>query len=1175
MQHVRKLGFWAGLCAMLLISLCAAQATRGQVVSGSISGTVVDQTGAAIANAAVELSETNTGAKTQGTTADTGYFRFVLLPIGNYSITITKAGFRKIELNNIQVTVNQEYSTGQVKMEVGEQTSTVEVTAAPPLVESTQAQVTTDITGQQLSTYSGILENQGMDMMTLEVPGVVNTRDMTFSNTNGVGFSVNGLRGRSNDQQIDGQNNNDNSVTGPGLFLSNPDFVEEYQITTNNFGAEYGRNSGSVVNLNTKSGTNTWHGTISGNETNSVLTSLSNVEKQLDDLTKPPRFNNEFTGGTIGGPLLKDKLFIFGGFDDQIDSSTGVFSTGALVPTPTGVGQLASCFPGSTSVQALQTYGPYGIGAGNPTPVGTPTMGYYDGAPVNNTTDPVTGLAACGYQLNGIERTLPNGFHEWDWLTRVDYQIGSKDSVFGRLLYQKLNDFNADGNQAAGYPVSVPGQTWYVLGQWSHTFASNMVNEFRFGYSHSNIQFGGNTIGDTVPLQTNVGEALSSITFSNSALLGYGPPNVFPQGRIVKTIQPQDNFDFTKGRHQFKAGVNFTSQHSPNVFLPNYNGTYVFSDWGAYSANTASSVSITAGNPDFTFKEYDTFWYFADDWKVKSNLTLNLGLTYTYYGQPANLFNQITTAQQKSSTPFWDPSLPLSATTVPSTPSVKDLFGPSIGFAWTPKGWLFGNNKTVIRGGYRLTYDPAYYNTFLLVAISAPTVLAQTLTSPTSGLIADPIGTNVRAEYAGDLTLGVFDPRSFDRTTVAPSFGPDRVHEWSLGIQRQVTANSAFEVRYVGNHGWDLFQSINANPYIAGLAASYPNLIPSGITPCTNPLPSLYNPSLGINVATGRVSCDAGVTNETANSGFSNYDAVQAEFRTTALHNQLTMKMGYTYSKTMDNVSEIFSTFAGGNSVAYSQNPLNYTGQEYGLSGLDTPNVWTLTLLEDIPFMRSQHGVLGHILGGWAISGTYIIASGEPFTPSQEFLNYYSGGVANDTAFDLAFIGVPETSRPFVGNLGAPAQQVGIYAGDACTVFGVGCSVAANTLISMNAINAAPAGTTPPVDTVSKSQVRFILNGAEADSIFGTPFGDGGRNSLREGWTNTGNFTLFKNIKFWERVTLQWHMTMFNVFNHPNYTGTNPFAENAGNPGWFTGFANNYLENGGNRTIYFGLKIIF
>jgi hypothetical protein len=456
--------------------------------------------------------------------------------------------------------------------------------------------------------------------------------------------------------------------------------------------------------------------------------------------------------------------------------------------------------------------------------------------------------------------------------------------------------------------------------------------------------------------------------------------------------------------------------------------------------------------------------------------------------------------------------------------------------------------------------------------------LAQTLeptpTVPLNGLPAAPFGPAIRAEYASSLTPGVFDPRNFDRTITPPTFRPDKVYEWSFGIQREVTKNSAAEVRYVGNHGTDLFQSINVNPYIAGLAASYPNQV-GGLTPCTTPLSTVPN-------ALGRISCDVGVTDATANTGYSNYDALQAEFRTTNIFRQLTLRTSYTWSKTLDNVSEIFDTGAAGNTSAYSQNVLNYTGQEYGLSGLNFPQTWTVSFLEDIPVMRTQHGVLGHIIGGWAASGTYILQSGQGYTPSQIAINEASGGVANDAGFDLANNGPygGETSRPFVGSLSAPATQVGIFAGDACNVYGEGCSVGANTLLSLNGIN------NGVVTTVSKSQVRLIANGAEADSLFGTPFGNVGRNSIRDFHTNIANFTLFKNIKFWERATLQWHMTMDNVFNHPNYgntiPGIVPYIEEAGVPGAFTTFGDPKVTStadlacpAGSRCIYFGLKVIY
>ena len=1186
---VRVVASLALLCALSAVPMVA------QVVTGSLSGTVVDPSGAVVPGAALTLTSQATNAKQQATTSDTGAFRFTLLLVGPYDLEVSKAGFRKLKLTGAAVDANVEHALGTLQLEVGEASASIEVTAAPPLVESAQAQVTTSIRGPALETFAGVSEGEGMDFIALTLPGVVASRDNNFANTNGVGFSVNGIRGRNNDQQIDGQNNNDNSVSGPQIFVFDTDWVNEYQATTNNFGPEYGRNSGSVINIVTKSGTNRWHGTVFGEETNSVLTAMTNIEEGTgpgeEGLTKPPRFNEELTGGSIGGPLLKNKVFIFGGFDNQIESSTAPFSSGGiLTPTPAGIGQLDACFPGSTSLQALTAYGPFGVGGGSPIIApGTLTTQYFDNAPVNNGTDPVTGAPACGYQLSGVQRTLPDGFHSYNWIAKLDVHLTDSDSFYTRYLYQKENFVNAFEfpYQAAGYPVSVPSLGQSGLIDWTHIFNNHMLNEVRIGYQRSSVQFGTNSLG-TVPSQEAVGTALTNVVFTSSSLLGFGPPSAFPQGRIVNTYQLQDNFEYTRGEHQLKWGANITNQRSPNVFLPNYNGFYVYSDWGSFAANGqfpdvttagASAVSITDGNPKFGFKEWDTFFYVGDDWKIKSNLTLNLGLTWSYLGQPANIFNQETVAQQNGPNPFWLKTLPQSATTSPKVGSVHDLFGPSIGFAWSPNGPLTGNGKTVVRGGFRLTYDPSYYNTFLLNAISAPVVLAQTLeptpTVPLNGLPAAPFGPAIRAEYASSLTPGVFDPRNFDRTITPPTFRPDKVYEWSFGVQREVTKNSAAEVRYVGNHGTDLFQSINVNPYIAGLAASYPNQVPGGLTPCTTPLSTVPN-------ALGRISCDVGVTDATANTGYSNYDALQAEFRTTNIFRQLTLRTSYTWSKTLDNVSEIFGTGAAGNTSAYSQNVLNYTGQEYGLSGLNFPQTWTVSFLEDIPVMRTQHGVLGHIIGGWAASGTYILQSGQGYTPSQIAINEASGGVANDAGFDLANNGPygGETSRPFVGSLSAPATQVGIFAGDACNVYGAGCSLGANTLLSLNGIN------NGAVTTVSKSQVRFIANGAEADSIFGTPFGNVGRNSVRDFHTNIANFTLFKNIKFWERATLQWHMTMDNVFNHPNYgntiPGIVPYIEEAGVPGAFTTFGDPKVTStadlacpAGSRCIYFGLKVIY
>ncbi len=1173
--------FFFRLVSLIVLGTAILSATGvAQVSTGSLSGTVVDPSGAVVSDATVTLINEGSSAKQQATTSTAGAFRFTFLSVGRYDLEISKPGFRSLKSSGISVDANIEHTLGALKLDVGQTSESVEVSSAAPLVESAQAQVSTAITGEALQTFSGVAENEGADFMALTLPGVAASRDNNFSNTNGVGFTVNGIRGRNNDQQIDGQNNNDNSVAGPALFVSDVDFVSEYQATTSNFGPEYGRNSGSVINVVTKNGTNHWHGTVFGDETNSVLTSLTNVEKDFEGVTKPPRFNQEFTGGTIGGPLLKNKVFVFGGFDNQVDSSSTIAGTGSLSPTPNGIGQLAGCFPGSASVTALSNFGPFAIGAGSPTvPAGTTTTANY--GPATGVTVPVPndGGTGCNVELGGIQRSLPNGFHIYDWVSRLDIHATDKDSFYIRYLYQKENFFDVAvtaTSNAAGFPVNVPSLGQSGLVAWTHTFNNRMLNELRVGYERNAVQFGGNTLG-SVPLMSQVANALASISFQDSTLLGWGVASNFPEGRIVNSYQLQDNFSYTKGQHQLKWGANITNQRSPNVFLPGYNGVYVFQDWGTYAANTPANTTLDIGNPEYPFKEWDTFLYVGDDWKIRHNLTLNLGLTWSYLGQPANLFHQETVAQQTGSNPVWLPSLPLSATTTPSIPALHNLFGPSIGFAWSPDTPFTRNGNTVIRGGYRLTYDPAYYNIFLNDATSSPVVLGQTFPvtpGPIPGLPAAPFGPAVRSAYASLLPFGQLDPRNSPEVTINPHLSPDKVHEWSLGIQRNVTKDAAVEVRYVGNHGENLFQSINANPYIAGLASAFPSYIPAGDTPCS------ASGAGSVTAAVGRVNCNTGIQLQVGNTGFSNYNGLQAEFRTSNIFRQLTLRTSYTFSKTMDNVSEIFNTFAGGNSETYAQNPLNVKGGEYSLSGIDFPQTWTLSFIEDIPLMRSQHGLLGHIAGGWALSGTYILQSGQNYTPTQFFINSATSPI-EDLAFDSAFNNtVPDVVRPFVGSKSAPVTQVGIYAGDACGAYGAGCSLPGTTLLSLNGIN------NGAVNTVTNSQVRFIANGGEAESVFGAPFGNVRRNSVRDYHTNNSNFTLFKNIKFAERATLQWHMTMNNVFNHPNYGNTIPgistFIENAGVAGEGTAFGDPKVQSdanlacpGGVRCVYFGLKVIY
>jgi hypothetical protein len=1166
-----------GLFIGLFVFLGPAAGTSwAQLVKGSIEGSVVDSTGAVVPGAQVFVLDPATSSIGRSISDNSGYFRIPLLAIGTYSVTVSKEGFRKVDVVGVQVNSAASTNVGKLVLEIGQTTTVVEVTAGAAHIETSEAQVTNSLGNSTIAELPMVLGNEGMDNLAVLLPGVNNSRDNNYSNTNGIGFSANGIRGRNNDQQIDGQTNNDNSVAGPGIFLGNTDWVQEYQVTTSNFGVEYSRNSGSVVNIVTKSGSNAWHGDAFVSENSWKTAALTNTQKAFEGLTKVPIYNDEFSGISGGGPIVKDKLFLFAGFDNEIEPSTSVDSTGSLEPTPNGMQTLTSCLPNSGVVQALNKYGPYAIKAGNPTPQGTP---------VDKTIDIPTGMTGAGTPLvcsngsllgpvefAGVQRALPNPYKAYDWTGRMDYQR-SKDRIYGRFLRQSLNYVNATGTGWDGFPGDEPSVGLEAGLDWTRNFGTSVVNNARVSYGRESVEFGGNAYGNTLPQQGDWAQGLASVN-TPSGYGGFGYANNLPQGRIINTYQWQDNLSWIHGKHTFKAGANITYQRSPNVFPADENGTYGFSSLYDYVEDIPSSVGITLGNPNLDFREHDNFFYFGDDYKVTKNLTMNLGLSYAYFGQPANLFNTADTKNETGSDPYFDPSLPLSVRVFPKLDGHKKDLGPSIGLAYSPDwGGVFGGSgKTVFRGGYRLTYDPAFYNFYLNLQGSTPQVLSQSLSvadSNANPLPGNPIGDVVRSQLASYLTLGTQDPRSFAQTTVSPSFGPDHVQGWSFGIQRELGPHVVAESRYVGNHGGGLFQSLNGNPYVAGLAASFPNMVPSGVTAC--PAANAV-----VAAAIGRENCNLGSDRLRSNSAESDYAGWQNEVRANNLLNQLTLRTSFTWSKTTDNTSEIFGAATNegtgaGNTIAFAQNPFDTLHGEHSLSGIDFPFNWTLSFVEQIPVFKAQRGFVGRVLGGWGVSGSYIISSGQAYTPTQYCLNYCTGGGAYDTAFDAHFVGLYETARPFAGASTAPVSNVGIYAGDLCNYDGVtGCGMAPNTMLSYNAYNQGQGAY-----VTSTSNVRVIANGAYADSYYGTPWGSMGRNTLRDANTNLANFDITKNVKIAERWKVEFHTAFLNVFNHPNYSSVDPYLDDAGYTQETTGFGVPSLWNGGSRTIKFGLKILF
>jgi outer membrane receptor protein involved in Fe transport len=1109
------------LVVLLAVLFAAAFGMAQGITTGSISGTVLDPSSAVVVGATVTAQNTATGGTLTTLTNDTGYFTFRSVPPGTYRVTIAGTGFRTVEVQQVTVETSKDATLAAIKMQLTSAAGvTVEVVEAAPILETTTGQVTNTFDTKETA---DLPTGGGFDSLALFLPGVADTGSNNFSNTNGVGFSSNGLRGRSNNFQIDGQGNNDNSVAGPSIFLGNQDLLSEVSVITNDFSVEYGRASGSVVNYVTKSGTNQIHGSAFEYWTGSRWDSLGNGESRIS------RYVENRPGFTVGGPIHKDKAFFFGSayWDRVRQAGATVNSGGLLTPTPLGLTELATAFPGNLAVAALNAIGPYSVKAGNPrvclTDCNGATTTILNVSDINQ--DCTAPLNTCvPIEFGQIERNPPSIFNDREFSGKVDVNVTTKDRLSARYVFQQniLTAATAAGpgnsGFAAGAWVDIPARDQQIALDWTRSVSSQLVNQLRYSFSRASVPFeGGSFPGCT---RSAILSCPTNISISSAQLLTFGMATNLPQGRTINNTQVQDNLSWARGHHTFKIGGEFLKQRSPNVFLPNINGAYNFQqtgtpdgDFSAFLQDNPLQISLTDGPKNFNFKEWDIALYAGDDWRIKDNLTLNLGLRWDYSSQAINLLHDLSVATQHGPSPFWDPTLPDSITTVPSVPNHFKYFGPNIGFAWKPR--FFGaGDKTVIRGGFRITYDPAYYNMFLNVATAAPdvnagTILGTTCTGPclpTTGFS----GAAVQAAHLVDIPRGG-NPGKRSYTQVARNFHNPYVQNWSLGIQRELTSRVVVEARYVGNRENGNFQTVNGNPALNGLIANgFSNFIPAGVTPCTDPTQPGFSG--------GRASCLNRNVRNRVNASFSDYNGLQTEVRAAEWHG-LSGAGSFSWSKTLDNASEIFSTFSGGTTVAGAQNPYDISAGEKSLSGLDFPKIASLYVIYELPFYKGQHGFLGRVLGGYQANATWRYSSGQNYTPAL----LAGFNTSCQTSYDNTFFGA-STCRPFMGNSGAPVDTVG-----QCTD---------HTLADCGLIDYYTGAAT------TKSAVHWIYNTDEAALFFKTPYGNVRRNpGVRGQNISAVNFSMFKTTMINERVSFRLEAQVYNLFNHQFRGVPDPFVD--------------------------------
>lgn len=1161
---------------LLLLAALSIVTTLGfgqGIIRGSIGGVVQDPSGAVISGATVTAKSLETNQTFTTTTNDSGIFSMASVPVGHYTVTVVAPNFAKTSLSNIEVTVGKQTTLNDIHMQVGSSSETVEVTGAAPLVETASTQISNTLESKDVTSLP---VGAGIDQLALFMPGINSTGSVSRSNSNGAQISANGQRQRSNNFQIDGQSINDTSVAGPAIFLENKDLIAEYQVLTH-YDAQYGRNLGSQVNVITKSGGNQFHGTAFETWRGSTFDSLKQEEKSsifgfckpgqdptatgCSPIKDPSRVVENFFGGTIGGPILKDKAWFFGSalwdrFRGSPSPSTDPLGLGRVVPTPAGVAALAAAFPNSPAVGFLKTFGPTAVG---------PTATFSSLITKNVTANGVTTAVQFGTPKRIFN--APSNIRQISG--RGDVQLSSKDRVFARYIVDDEANPNVDeGDGAAGFAVDVPSKGQQIGADWSRQWSNTSVNQVRFNWSKLTVAFEG---GNTGCVNATINNCPTNIAFQDGTLLPMGVATNLPQGRENDYWEIQDNFSKLKGRHQLKWGGDFSHQSSPSTFLPNTNGAYVFPDFNSFIANTPFRLSIVSGSPTLSYKEKDLGFYFQDDWHMTNTLTVQLGMRWEWFQQGINLLHDLTVAQQGGSNPFWNTSLPLSRTTIVKIPEDYNNFGPIVGFAWQAR------EKTVVRGGFRIAYDTTFYNIASNTATNAPTVNAAQLTTTNPGQIVPGLptsaftGNDVRAialplipsgnvTPCGPASQPICDPGFRAQTLVDPHFHTPYSQQWTFGIEREINNNLAFETRYVGNHGVGLYQNIDGNPALNALITNgFGGLIPAGLTPCTTP----GAPGAVAGAAGGFADCNRQNVNLRTNTGFNTYHGLQNELKVRSYHG-LAGTLSYTWSHNIDNASEVFST-TGAGLLSAPQNPFDFGHGERANSSYDYRHTLGLAMVYDLPFFKGQSGIVAKILGGWQPDVTYRYSTGQPYnliqTKSSSLGTSGSSSLCDPSGY---FSTSTDICRPILGNPTAPFGNVGVYK----LVAGV------PTLFDL----VSGATTTP-------TNEHWIANNAVAAKVYGTPFAGMARNSLNGQPVHAMNFAMTKSTKINERMTFQLRATAYNVLNHgfygvpsnsltsalntPNALGTLLFKTGGG------GSAAS-IENGlSRRRLEFGGKLVF
>jgi outer membrane receptor protein involved in Fe transport len=1134
--------------ATLLACLLLPHVAVGQTSRGTVSGNVTDPNGAVVAGASVTLTNTQTNVSRTATTNDEGAYRFDAVELGTYTVKVAAGGFGELAKTNVEVLANQ-IATVDAQLQPGGQNITVDVTADSGAILQTEAPVRGgNIEAARITELP--IAGRNPVSLALTLPGVSSNR---FGP--GVGtFSVNGSRGRSNNFLIDGTENNDISVAGQGFQITNPDAVQEVSVQTSNFDAEFGRAGGAVVNTITKSGTNDFHGTLSYLLDSTHDDAITNIQAQDPEVAKrghPLPGTEQWFSGTLGGPVIHDRTFFFGAYQEQHQVSAFQFSR--TLPTAAGYAALRSLFPAGANANLDNYLTIIGDVRGTSQPFNV-ALGAAPGSSATSSTacPAAVGNRPCIEFGTGFF-SLPRNFLDRQIQTRIDHKLGERDQLSGRYLYDNQNDPLATAN-FPGFETTSQNRYQNALISETHVFSASLTNEARLAYNRIKI-------GLPVDPSNPLGNTLPRIDVSQ--LSQFGIQTNLPQGRVANNWVVQDTMTYLRGNHTFRFGFDILNQRSRQLAPIVERGLLTYRSSTGYSAfaNFIDDFGGSGGGTqrDFGSPKYYPFltrqaYFFQDRWRVNADLTLTLGVRYENFGQPIN------TLQTVAFTGLFnvDPATRLGPYALPNeVPGDNNNWAPTVGLAYSPSytegflGRLVGDRVTVLRMGYQVGYDSFFNNIASNAATSSPNVVATTTNSV--------VGTGATRGLSALSTRLPTTPRPLSpldaQTLVDPNLVNPYYQKWSIGIQRALPWNLVFDASYVGNKGNSLFINEDKNPSVpaalrSAIPSGYPNCAPG--TNVTAAQATAQFPAGVLCPLSGRLDNLQGSRLIRTNSGNSIYHSGQFLLQR-RFANGVALTGSYTYSKLIDNASEVFSVVET-NQPQQASFPAILGGQplERAVSFFDRTHRGSITYVYTLPWYKDQRGFVGRTLGGWELSGVTTWETGVPLTVTN-------GADADAIGGNL--------DRPDFN----PAGQPGVRAVPAvASATSNPCAVTVGATYYTN-----PDAAGACIDPATAQYVGLLAGTGRRGTL--------GRNTLRSPGLNNWNLNVLKRVRLTEGTSFEFRTEFYNVFNHPQY-GTGSISPFSGAPAGIAAsvinstagrFLHPEFDEGGGRVIRYQAKFIF